>query len=404
MEDEKPKSMTSVINEMHFNDKYTFGNNQFGPPPGSPLTPSINLSSAYAFRSVEDLEKYHENANDFVRYARDTNSVARQCEEYLSTALSGQNCFVFSSGMSAIEASLAILLPKREIIITVGTFYRKTQILIEKYSKLSDKRHIHINLIDELHNISKSIDVNKSIILVENFSNPYLTVIDIEKLKYVYPECCILLDFTMQGLLNSSQHEFADISVTSCTKYIGGHNDLLAGAVFTANNHIADEIWAYRSASGGILNPFNASLMLRSLRTYDMRIEKQLKNTAKVLNYLEKENTVQRLFYPFAHENKYQSDIANKFSHGGSVISFEVAKDINLEKNISNLRSMKMAPSFGSVDTLIEIPAYMSKRNDNNTSNKEGITSLVSSLRFIRLSIGCEPIKFLLNDLEILLS
>ena len=122
------RALTNIINDLHLNNKYTFGNNAFGIPPGSPLTPSINFSSAYAFNSVDALSHYHENANDFVRYARDTNSIARQCEEYLSAALSQKACLAFNSGMSALDASLAVLLPKRDNIITFGVFYRKTQI------------------------------------------------------------------------------------------------------------------------------------------------------------------------------------------------------------------------------------------------------------------------------------
>jgi cystathionine beta-lyase/cystathionine gamma-synthase len=399
----KFQKITQIINDLHLNNEYTFGNNEFGVPPGSPLTPSINFSSAYAFNSIEALEEYHKNSNDFVRYARDTNGVARQCEEYLSATLSNQTCFVFNSGMSAIDASLAVLLPKRENVITFGVFYRKTQILIERYSKLYKIKHIHFETAEEMLSSVTSDLMNKSTVLIENFSNPFLTVLDIEPLKKQYPECIVLLDFSMQGLLNSNQHRFADISVTSATKYIGGHNDFLAGAAFTSSNSLAEEIWSHRSSTGGILDPMSSLLMLRSFRTYDMRLENQVRNAQKILDNLSKNKLVKRIFYPFEYENADQSSIKSKFNHGGAVMSFEVIKNVNLEKNISKLRSIKMAPSFGSVDTLVEIPAYMSKRNDSDKPVK-GLSSLIKSNRFMRLSIGCEPFEYLEYDLEILLS
>lgn len=396
------RALTSIINDLHLNNVYTFGNNAFGIPPGSPLTPSINFSSAYAFNSVDALCHYHENANDFVRYARDTNGIARQCEEYLSAALSQQTCFVFNSGMSAIDASLAVLLPKRDNIITFGIFYRKTEILIERYSALYQIKHIHYETAEEMLSSVTTDLMNRSTVLVENFSNPFLTVCDIEALKKQYPESLILLDFTMQGLINSDQHNFADISVTSATKYIGGHNDFLAGAAFTKSKEFAQELWSTRSATGGILDPMSTFLLLRSLRTYDMRLMHQLENTKNILNILVKNKQVSNIFYPFEHENSSQSHLKKKFDHGGAVVSFEVTKNVNLEENIKELRSIKMAPSFGSVDTLMEIPAYMSKRNDSGKAD-DILSSLVKSNKFIRLSVGCEPFSYLESDLEILL-
>jgi len=199
----------------------------------------------------------------------------------------------------------------------------------------------------------------------------------------------------------------ADVSVSSCTKYISGHNDLLGGLIVVENDSIADRIWNYRSMAGTLIDPFSSYLLLRSLRTYDLRLSSMLNNIKYVLDYLNDSEFVKRIFYPGLFDNKDQNHLVTSYlNHSGSLVSFELDSNINLKSNIEQLCSIKMAPSFGSVDSLIEIPLYMSRGGKSVKADplKDPMQNLLLSESFCRLSVGCEPIKYLLNDLKRLIS
>ena len=222
------KSVTAVINDMHL-DNGTIGSNRLGKDLGSPLNPSINISSAYAFQSIGELEAYHENRNDNTRYARDGNALARQVEEYFSKIYKGNVAYLFNSGMASISAAFyaAVSLQSYDYIVTTGVYYRKTNELIKEICKYRQIQHLHFHDIEQAY---KRCSKNKVLFFIENFSNPFLRITSLEEIKKRIPHCSIILDFTLQGLLNnSSDIELADYAVSSCTKYIGGHNDFLAG-------------------------------------------------------------------------------------------------------------------------------------------------------------------------------
>jgi cystathionine gamma-synthase len=391
--------VSEVINDVHLNNNSTFGQSEIGQNASLPLTPSVNYSSAYAFRSISNLEGYHRQKDNADRYGRDSNLLTRQAEQYFSSFSEGLNAYLFSSGMGAISACIDILSEEADIFVTFGSFYRKTDAIIQKYCIRKAAFYINASSIDELKLNDKVTPDSPVLFFIENFSNPFLRVVDIAELRKLYPNSRIILDFTLQGLMNNnSEIGAADLSVSSCTKYISGHNDLIGGIALTGNNSLANKIWDYRSMHGGILGPHEAYMLLRSLRTYDMRMDYIDKNINIVIDYLDSHPSIKRIFYPFMFENTDQGNLRSNYAWLGGLISFEVLDSINLEKNIEKLCSIKMAPSFGSVDSLVEIPKYMSNRIDNKSDH------LINSNRFVRLSIGCEPIRYIINDLNTLLS
>lgn len=396
-----PKNITSYLNDLHLSNNSTIGSNDLGKSLGNPLNPSINLSSAYAFKSIEELNEYHDNKMDNTRYARDGNDLARQVEEYLGHINDNRTAFLFNSGMSAVNCALSCFYNQIDNIVTFGMFYRKSEVIISQAVKAYNINHHHVN-----DNEFSSLDLpeGKTLFFVENFSNPFLRVIDVDKLKEQYPECFIIIDNTLQGLIiNESESNHADIILSSCTKYIGGHNDLLAGVLSTKNKDLIKQVWDYRSSNGCILGSFDSYLLLRSLRTYDLRVAKIKENISHVLSFLKDHPKIKRIFYPFLFSNDDQAIMGENYVFHGGVVSFEVAQKVNLEENLGNLRSTKMAPSFGSIDSLIEIPFYMSKR-EKGEIDENHYHSLIFSNKFIRFSVGCEPISYVLNDLDILLS
>lgn len=400
------KLVTSFLNNAHLNNNSTLGSNIIGAGIGQPLTPNINLSSAYAFPNFDELSQYHSDKFNNVRYTRDGSSISRQVEHYFSLMHDNSNCYLFSSGMSAIMAAITCTLDEIDTVITFGIFYRKTRSILENLSKTQRIKVKNLNKYDDL----KSLNINnksKVLFIVENPSNPFLKLISLKNLKENYKNSKIILDFSLASLINHKDIKLADLAITSCTKYISGHNDFLGGLVVTNNPKFNSKIWQYRSMAGSLIDPTSCYLLLRSLRTYDMRIEKMLKNTKEVLNVISKDRNVKKIFYPGSFENKIEKKIKDEtLNHSGSVISFECNSEINLCKNIENLNSIKMAPTFGSVDSLIEIPLYMSrgKKFDSKIDYGDELNNLLMSNRLIRLSIGCEPIEYIINDIKILLN
>jgi cystathionine beta-lyase/cystathionine gamma-synthase len=302
--------------------------------------------------------------------------------------------------MSAVAAAINTLSHNNIKIVTFGSYYRKTYSIIKN---LKDKFGIIHEHYDSSNDYLKGDAGDEgTIFFVESPSNPFLRLIDIKKIRNKVPESKIILDTTFQGLLNDKGFiQYADLIVVSCTKYIGGHNDLFGGIVACANDELYSRIWDERSMKGGIIDNMSAYLLLRSLRTYDLRIERSLENVKYILEFLENDKAIKKIYYPGAFENSDQSELFTKMHyHGGAVVTFEMNHNINLKKNISNLFSTKMAPSFGSVDSLIEIPIYMSHWGQS----KEFVKSLKLNEYSVRLSVGNEPVEYIINDLKRLIA
>jgi cystathionine beta-lyase/cystathionine gamma-synthase len=394
-------SVTSIINEAHLDTSATLGSNDIGQSLSKPLTPDINFSSAYAFDTIENLGAYHASKIENLRYTRDGSSLSRQVEFYFEKMYNVNAALLFNTGMAAVASAIEILLTETHTVVSFGVNYRKTKEIIDQ---CACRKGITIRNYETFKNLeeSDSGDGEGLLIFCENFSNPYLNFTEIQKIRLSYPKSKIIVDFTMQGLMNYKEDlRHCDIAVTSCTKYVGGHNDFLAGCALFFNPKYVENAWSYRSSRGNILSPFSSFLLLRSLRTYDLRIKQILGNTSKVLGFLDEHYQVKRLFYPGRYHNLRETD-ALKCTHGGGVVSFRVKDHVPVEQNLAELRSMKMAPSFGSVDTLIEVPLYMSQGARNGYRSKFDRENLLSD-RFIRLSVGCEPIEYIINDLKILL-
>lgn len=400
------KLVSNFLNNAHLDNNSTLGSNIIGSDVGQPLTPGINLSSAYAFSNLNELSQYHSDKFNNLRYTRDSSSISRQVEHYFSIMHDDSACFLFSSGMSAMIAAISSTLKDVDTIVTFGIFYRKTQSILEHLSETRKIRIINLKEFDEL----KSLEIEnkeKILFIVENPSNPFLKLIPLKDLRENFYDSKIILDFTLASLINHKDLKLADLAITSCTKYISGHNDLLAGLIVVNNPKLKSEVWQYRSMAGSLIDPTSSYLLLRSLRTYDMRIEKMLKNTLKVLDIINQNKNVKKIFYPGSFSNIKENKIKDQtLYHSGSLISFECDHKVDLCKNIENLKSIKMAPTFGSVDSIVEIPLYMSRGKEYDPKIEYGdkLNNLLMSNRFIRLSIGCEPIQYIENDIKILLN
>jgi cystathionine beta-lyase/cystathionine gamma-synthase len=318
---------------------------------------------------------------------------------------SESNAFLFNSGMSALSGAIHTLAQRATHIITFDVIYRKTQSLIIDLCEISHREHINLTFTPgSISLLASEIQSDNVLFVIEAPSNPFLRIIDIELIKAEFPNALIIIDFTLAGLLNGEKYiQYADIAVTSCTKYISGHNDLIAGLAIVNNDCYAEHIWKCRSTNGTIIDPIASYFLLRSLRTYDLRITKMLCTTNAILEMISASNVVDKIYYPGFGDDLVPNNWYKKFfSHGGSVLTFSVKQGVEVRDITEEFNVIKMAPSFGSVDSLYKIPRYMSRGADGNDFNydSDSLNDLILSPSLIRLSVGCEPVESLSSDLS----
>ncbi len=390
--------VTDILNSIYNTPVGTTGNH-LDRDASNPLVPSLNFSTAFNYPNEDLVREYHNNKLDNHRYLRDSSPLVLQTENILAKCVDLNKCLLFSSGMKAVWSTIWAMINTDTIIVTFGSFYRKVLVNIESLVEKFSLRHINLNSLEELVKL-KSEKAQNLLFYVESPANPFLQIYDVKKIRDEFKNSKIIYDNTLAGLCNDKvNHIVADVTITSLTKYIGGHNDLLGGAVFTNDEALQQKIWDVRSSQGGILDQMAAYLLFRSLKTYDVRIEAIQKNSILVTDFLTKKSSVSTVYYPGEHANSLD---ANDFNHcyyiGMGMISFELLPDYSerLDSAMSNLHSIKLAPSFGSTDSLIERPSIMSHFG----KSEDELRKLGISNSFIRFSVGMEPIDYILADLE----
>ena len=388
--------VTSVINECHAYADSTIAINKFGSRIGKPLVPRIDLSTASQFNSLDDLDIARAHPYHHQRYSRDNNSLALQLEQYFNKFCPRYNSLLFASGMAAIaNAILCLKNSGVQRVYTTSFLYRKTKLLLEMQVSQGLE---WVSCDDEVQLLEQIIeDKEKSALWAEIPSNPFLGIVDVDRIKQLRPDITIVVDYSLAGLCNLSNNINADILVSSCTKYIGGHNDVLGGVAQFKDRDDYEFAWSLRSAYGSIIDAVSAYLIFRSLRTYDTRIRQNVENCNKVLEYLRECKSISQLYYPGMHANEKESRICAQYltRHRGSVISLRLKEATTARNSISQMLYMKMAPSFGSVDTLFEFPYEMSYKSEKR--KRYGMRVVDQNL--LRLSIGIEPIDLIIADL-----
>jgi len=307
------------------------------------------MTIAHAYASASALAAYHADPRAGHRYGRDSSPEVVEAERAIEAWHPGYEAVLFSSGMTAISAVFDTF--GNDGISMPAECYRKVVPLAGSRAR-----------------------EDGALIWAESPSNPHLRLVDYENLQSSGRK--VALDLTFAGLGNF-RGDFPDIIVHSLTKYACGHNDFMAGVVL-ARGLSADAIWQRRSMAGGIPDAGTARLLSRSLKTYDLRMERQVENTLAVLDWLRAR--VEHVFYPPASEWHY---------HGGAVVSFRVvgADPVELTDRLGDLETIRMAPSFGAVDSMAEVPATMSRAPGVEPD-------------LVRLSVGIEPVCRILADLE----
>ena len=343
------------------------------------------------YRAVE--EGY---ARDRFIYTRYGNPSQWAVQEKLAALEGAESALVFSSGMAAISASVLALLDKGAHIIasdelyggTYGLFHQELVALGFAISYVSPR---------DIEGIRAAVRPNTTLMYFEAMTNPLLKVVDIEAIADIAQECGarLVIDATFVTPLGCRPLELgADIVVHSCTKYLNGHSDLVAGAAL-GSRKLLDAIWPRLLAYGGCLDPHACFLLERSLKTLALRMRAHQEGADKVARFLSRHPRVRKTCYPGLPDHPDRALVQRILRNTGGMVSFNVASDAQALELLKRLRLMRTATSLGGVETLISLPF--------NTSHAAFTATQRARLGIepgcVRLSVGIENPDDLIADL-----
>ncbi|WP_220095133.1 PLP-dependent aspartate aminotransferase family protein [Bacillus sp. 03113] len=364
-----------------------------------PETIPLTLSSVFAFEDVDSLNKVYDGEAEGFIYSRMTNPVHEALKEMMFTIDGGEDALVFSSGMAAITSTLITHLKSGDHVLASHVLYGETYEFL-KY-QLS-KFNIDVTFVDfDQEDFEQHFKPNTKIVYTETISNPMMAVNDITKLAKVSHKhhAKLVIDNTFATPIVCQPLKLgADIVVYSATKYLCGHGDV-TGGIIVSDKETIKAIDKVGTLYGGCMSPFDAWILIRSLKTLELRMKEHSNNALKLAVFFESHPKIKKVFYPGLHSSP-NFQLANSFFNNGlfgGMLTIDLkGNDESYRTFIDNLEGIKFVPSLADVKTSVCSPAITSHRNLNDHELKEvGI-----SKGLIRISTGLENIEDLISEFE----
>ncbi|WP_285008521.1 cystathionine gamma-synthase [Pedobacter faecalis] len=375
---------------MKFATKAIHAGQEPDPTTGAVMTP-IYQTSTYWQKSPGD--------NKGFEYSRGTNPTRKALEDCLAALENAKYGLAFSSGMGATDAVLKLLKPGDEVITGDDLYGGSYRI----FTKVYEKYGIKFNFIDlsDPENISAYINGNTKLIWIETPTNPTMRIIDIAGVSKIAKAHNVLLavDNTFASpYLQNPIDQGADIVMHSVTKYIGGHSDVVMGALLVNDDQLYKDLWFVYNACGATPGPQDAFLVLRGIKTLHLRMKAHCENGERVARHLKNHPKIDKIFWP-GFEDHPNHQIARAQMRGfGGMVSITL-KDADLQETFrvaSSFKVFTLAESLGGVESLINHPTTMTHGSIPKAEReKVGVTD-----NLLRLSVGVEDIEDLLEDLE----
>lgn len=375
---------------MKFNTKAIHGGQKLDPAYNA-VMPPIYQTTTYAQSAPGEHKGY--------AYSRSKNPTRTALENAFASIENGEFAMAFGSGMAAIDAVLKLLKPGDEVISTNDLYGGSYRLFTQIYQDFGIK--FHFIGMENASNIDAHVNENTKLIWVETPTNPLLNIIDIKAVAKISKQHHILLavDNTFATpYLQQPLDLGADIVMHSATKYIGGHSDLVMGALVVKDKDLADRLYFIQNASGAICGPQDAFLALRGIKTLHVRMQRHCENGKAVAEFLVNHSKIEKVYWP-GFESHPNHDIAKtQMGDFGGMVSF-VTKGNDYDeaiKIIQNLKIFTLAESLGGVESLAGHPASMTHGSiPKEEREKIGIVDAL-----IRLSIGIEDESDLIEDLK----
>ena len=330
-------------------------------------------------------------------YSRTGNPTRAALEALIAALEGGAYGYAFASGMAAITAALSLFRSGDKIIIS-SNVYGGTYRVLDKIFK-----HFGINygIVDttDLSLIEQALTPDVKAVLIESPANPLLTITDIAAVAGLTKQKGILLivDNTfMTPYLQRPLELGADIVLHSATKYLGGHSDLIAGLIAVKSEELAERLHFIQNATGGILQPFDSFLLIRSIKTLGVRMDRHVENAERIAQILKDHEAVKAVYYPGLPDAQGYEINKRQSKNGGAMISCELADNYDYRKFFNGLKLIALAESLGGVESLACHPASMTHASiPKELRRKVGITD-----ELIRISVGLEHYEDLVSDLH----
>jgi len=360
------------------------------PTTGAIMTP-IYQTSTYVQEGVGNHKGYE--------YSRTLNPTRHALEKNLAAIENGKYGACFGSGLAAIDCVIKMLNPGDEVISTndlYGGSYRIFKTIFEKYGI-----KFHFVNMQNPSEVEALLNKNTKLIWVETPTNPMMNIVDIKEMSGLAKKVGAMLavDNTFATpYLQTPLDLGADIVMHSATKYLGGHSDVVMGALVTSNDDIAKEMYRIQNSSGAVCGPMDSFLVLRGIKTLHLRMQRHCENGALVAKFLKSHSKIDKVYWPGFETHPNHEVAKSQMKDFGGMISFTL-KGNKLEDALEIVKKVEffaLAESLGGVESLIGHPATMTHASIPKEVREQ--SGVVDSL--IRLSVGIEDAEDLIQDLE----
>lgn len=360
------------------------------PTTGAVMTP-IYQTSTYA-QSAPGQHKGYE-------YARTQNPTRSALEQSLAALENGRFGICYGSGLAAMDAVLRTLKPGDEILSTNDLYGGSYRLMTKVYEKYGIKAHF-LDFTDQ-QALRQAMNERTRLLWIETPTNPMLNVVDIEAICQIAKQqgvmSCVDNTFASPYLQNPLDLG-ADVVLHSATKYLGGHSDVVLGALITNDESLAEQFHFFQNAVGAVPGPQDCFLVLRGVKTLHLRVERACQNATKVAEFLKTQPAVEKVYYPGFPEHPGHEIAKKQMRHFGGMVSFTLKADTfeQAAAVMSKAQIFTLAESLGGVESLIGHPATMTHASIPRAERlKVGMTDSL-----IRLSVGVEDVEDLMEDLR----
>lgn len=355
------------------------------------VMPSIVTSSTYAQKSP--------GKHTGFEYSRSQNPTRFAYERAVADLENGRNGFAFSSGMAAISTILELLEPG-DHVVTMDDVYGGTYRLFENVRKRSAGLEFSFVDLHKLENLNSAIKPNTKMIWVESPSNPLLKLADLSAIAEIAKKnnCITVSDNTFATPILQRPLDLGfDIVIHSASKYLGGHSDVISGVVVVNDKTMSEKLGYLQNAIGSIAGAFDSYIVLRGIKTLALRMQRHCENAMELADWLEKQPTIEKVYYPGLKSHLQYELAKNQMSAFGGMISAVIKGGLEPAKTmLERCEIFTLAESLGGVESLIEHPAIMTHASiPREQREKLGISD-----GLIRISVGIEHIDDLKDDLS----
>ena len=350
---------------------------------------TLNMATTFPIKTYSEWQEFE--------YSRVSNPTRKDFETMIALLENGKYGFGFSSGMAATSSVFTMFEAGDHFVLSLDIYGGTYRIINDIFNKFG----FEATFVDttDLQQIEAAVRPNTKAIFIETPSNPLLEVTDIRGVVAIAKRHNLLsmVDNTfMSPVLQRPLELGADIVLHSATKFLGGHNDIIAGAVVVNSDELAEKISFVQVAIGAILSPFDSWLLLRSMKTLKLRVEKAQANTLKLLDFLRSHPEVEKVYYPTEAHNKGKAVHESQASGGGSVFSFTVKSEAKAKTFFESLKVALFAVSLGGVETLVTHPSTLTHTEfPEEEKVARGVTRTL-----IRVAVGIEDAEDLIEDFK----